>query len=190
MSRLIIAVFLLACGMAQADQILTNPSFESGSIAPWTDDNRFGSGTWSITNAGCNSGFCATVDGNVGLIQTFTPVAVSDITDISFYAEHPGGASALAVDLLYSGGGDDEFIVETTDEAWDFFDVFADLRATGSLDGFEVFGNSGGVTLLDDTNVSAASAAPEPASFGLALVGLMGAVGARVRARRSTPGSR
>jgi hypothetical protein len=184
MLRLMTVGFLIACGMAQAEQVLVNPGFESGSLTPWADGRSFSGGPWTITSTGCHSGsFCATDDGNTALVQTFSPVAVSDITDISFFAEHPNAAvTAVAVDLDYSGGGDDEFIVDTSGSGYNFFDVFADLRATGSLDGFEVFGNSAGVTLLDDASITtSASPTPEPATFGLMLTALLGAMAARAR---------
>lgn len=176
MRRIILSIYLLACGAAQAGQILTNPGFETGSLTPWTNDTRYGTGVnWAITSTGCHSGsYCAVDTGNIGLEQTFSPVADSTITDISFWALHPNsGVTALAVDLFYVGGGDDEFIVDTSGTGWNFFDVFADLRPTGSLDGIEIFGNTGGVSMADDFSITASTATtPEPATFGLFFVGL------------------
>jgi hypothetical protein len=171
---------VLACGIAQAGEILANPGFESGALAPWTSDTRYddGSGTvWAITGTNCHSGnFCAANVGNIALEQMFDPIAVSSVTGISFWAAHPNGATApMAVDFFYADGGDDEFVVSTTDTGWTFFDVFANLRSTGSLTGIEVFGYGGEgapVTKLDDFSITASTGVPEPASFGLLFAGL------------------
>lgn len=57
MLRFVLAALVVACGLAQADQILSNPGFESGSLALRTTDTRFGAGVdWAITNTNCHSG--------------------------------------------------------------------------------------------------------------------------------------
>jgi hypothetical protein len=179
--RFAIVVSVLACGIAQAGEILTNPGFESGDLAPWTNDTRYdvGGGTpWAITGTNCHSGnFCAVNIGNIALEQTFDPVAVSSVTGISFWAAHPNDSAApMAVDFFYAGGGDDELLLSATSTEWSFFDVFANLRSTGSLTGIEVFGYYGetgvSVTRLDDLSVTTSTGVPEPASFGLLFGGL------------------
>src|ERR1700676_5147838 len=113
--RLLLALALIGTA-AKGSQILSNPGFETGSLNPWFIGNNFGGTTWSVTGAGCHSGsFCATNNGNNELEQTFAPVPVASITDIDFWGLHTSASvTAMAVDLLYLGGGDDEFILNTT----------------------------------------------------------------------------
>jgi len=168
--RIALAPFclLLLSGLAYGDEILVNGGFESGSIAPWTDDTRYGTGTgWSITSTGCTSGsFCATDNGNVGLKQTFAGVSTSSITQVS------GSVSDFAsIDFFYAGGGDDEFGVSGV------FDATSDLRASATLVGFEIFGNTGGPATVDNLSILAnTSSVPEPTSI-LLLITVMAAIG-------------
>jgi hypothetical protein len=184
LQKVFVAVALI--GAAKGSQILSNPGFESGSLSPWVEGRSFGGTAWTISSTNCHSGsFCATNNGNNELEQTFAPVAVGSITDISFWALHTSASvNALAVDLLYSGGGDDEFIVNTSGTGWNFFDVFADLRSSGSLVGIGMFGNSGGVSFLDDASVT--TSAPEPASSIFLLLGLGVLAAARWTGKRLT----
>jgi hypothetical protein len=170
LQKVFVAVALI--GAAKGSQILSNPGFESGSLSPWVEGRSFGGTAWTISSTNCHSGsFCATNNGNNELEQTFAPVAVGSITDISFWALHTSASvNAVAVDLFYQGGADDEFIVDTSGTGWNSFDVFSDLRSSGSLIGFSVFGNSAGVTIFDDASIT--TAAPEPASAAFLLVGL------------------
>lgn len=110
-------LFTALGGFAYGGQILVNGDFASGTIDPWTNDTRYGTGTgWSITSSGCFSGtYCVTDTGNVGVKQTFTGIATTAITDVSFY-EIPATASAV-VDFFYQGGADDEFVVPPTSDA-------------------------------------------------------------------------
>jgi hypothetical protein len=157
---------------AKGSQILSNPGFESGSLSPWFIGYNGGGTTWSITSTNCNSGgYCAVDNGDIELEQTFAPVPVASITDINFWALHPDpDVTALAVDLLYQGGAVDEFILYTSGTGWNFFDVFSDLETSGSLIGIGIYGNTQGVTMLDDASIT--SGAPEPATAAFLLVGL------------------
>jgi len=182
LQRFLVAIALI--GAAKGSQILINPGFESGSLSPWFEGQVFDGTNWTISSTNCHTGsFCATNNGNNELDQTFTSIPVGEITDISFYALHTSASViALAVDLLYAGGGDDEFVVDTTGTSWNFFDVTSDLRTTGSLIGIGFFGNSAGVTFLDDASITATTSAPEPASAAFLLVGL-GVLAAAARRR-------
>jgi hypothetical protein len=182
--RLVISLALVGAA-AQGGQVLLNPGFESGSLAPWFTAQ--GGGSWTITSTNCNSGsFCATATGNFELEQTFAPVDVSTITDISFFVLHPDASVvATAVDLIYQNGNDNEFLVDTSGTGWNFFDVFADLEATGSLTAIGIWGNSGGVTMVDDVSItSSASSVPEPATGALFLAGFA-ALGYIARRRKA-----
>jgi PEP-CTERM motif len=182
-SGILLSALVLAGSAARADQILINPGFETGSLSPWVNGRDFG-GTvpWAITSTDCHSGsFCAEDTGNIELEQTFSAVSTSSITDVAFWAEHPDASvTALAVEFFYQGGGDDQFIVNTTGTGWNSFDVTADLRSGAQLVGFSIFGNSAGVTLADDFSITAnTTATPEPSSALLLAAGLALAVGFR-----------
>ena len=189
MRRIILSIYLLACGAAQAGQFLTNPGFETGSLTPWTNDTRYGTGVnWAITSTGCHSGsYCAVDTGNIGLEQTFSPVADSTITDISFWALHPNsGVTALAVDLFYVWWRrrrvHSRYVRAPAGTSSTYF---ADLRPTGSLDGIEIFGNTGGVSMADDFSITASTATtPEPATFGLFFVRGLATMAMAARRRR------
>ncbi len=190
MLRFVFTISVLACGITQASEILINPGFESGSLAPWTNDTRYDTGVnWAVTTTNPHSGSSCAVDtGDIGLKQTFSPIPVSSVSAISFWVMHPNEAlSALtAVDFFYVGGGDDEFYVSTPGSGWTFFNVLADLSDTGYLDGFEIFGYTGSgpdVTMADDFNITATI--PEPPTFVLLLAGLIAiAIAARLRPSR------
>jgi hypothetical protein len=182
LQKLLVTLALIGAA-AKGSQILSNPGFETGSLSPWVEGTVFGGTDWTISSTNCNSGsFCATNNGNNELVQTFAPVAVGSITDISFWALHTSASvSAMAFDLYYQGGGDDESSVGTTGTGWNFFDVTSNLRSSGFLIGIGVFGNSGGVSFFDDASITAN--VPEPASAAFLLVGL--GVLAAARWRRS-----
>lgn len=157
---------LLAGGSAKADQILANPGFETGSLLPWFNNQNFqGTTPWFVTSTGCLSGsFCAQDDGNIELKQTFNPVATAIISDVNFWALHPDPAAvAVAYDFFYQSGAQDEFVVSTNGTNWTQFDATSHLRANDQLVGFSVFGNSAGITRLDDLSITTqTSAVPEP----------------------------
>jgi hypothetical protein len=164
---------------AYGGEILVNGDFESGSISPWINDTRYGTGTgWSITSSGCYAGsYCATDTGNVGLKQTFAGVATSSITDVSFYQTTYADDIAV-VDFFYQGGVDDEVVVSGTatgDGSWVFHDATSYLLPNATLVGFEVWGNTTSTpSYVDDLSIVANSmAVPEPGSMMLVSAGLI-----------------
>ena len=176
LSALALALTLpLASSQARAD-VLVNGGFETGSLGPWVVGRNFGaSEDWNVTSTVAHSGtFSATDVGNEELRQNFAATPTSSILDVSFWAEHPdANVNALAVDLYYSDGTDNEFLVNTTGTGWNFFDVTSHLTAGLSLTGFSVFGNSAGRTYFDDASITTAvSSVPEPGSFALGGVAL------------------
>jgi hypothetical protein len=157
----------LLCGAAPAlaANQLVNPGFETGLLAPWTNDNDFCAGcTWSVDAADAHSGtYSAVVDGNRLILQTFAPVPVSSINAVNFWARHPNDATGadIAVYFEYSDLTDEEALFQTSDSAWTFFDVTSELDSSKSLTGFGVYGNSGTLARFDDAVVDVV---PEPAT--------------------------
>ena len=180
--------FSLAVAMAAAPLAahadVVNPGFETGSLAPWTQGRNFGSSAvWTVTNSFAHTGsFSATTPNNVELVQNFAAIDVSTITSISFWAEHPNSeVNALAYDLFYTNGSDHEFIVNTVGTNWTFFDITSSLTSGLFLSGISFFGNTAGVTFLDDVHIVTNAAppptgVPEPLTLSLFGAGLAGAV--------------
>jgi hypothetical protein len=167
-AKLVVAIGFLGLSVLplSAGEVLTNPGFETGSLAPWVVGRTFGTITenWNVTSAVSHSGTDSATDvGNEELKQTFAGVLVSSITQVSFWAEHPSSTvNAVAYDFFYSDSTDVENIVNTTGTGFNFFDVTSQLSAGKTLVGFSVFGNSGGRTYVDDLNITTT---PEPNSL-------------------------
>ncbi len=171
-------LFVLTVSQAQAQNLIINPGFETGSLSPWFQDrNLDGSEDWTVTSAVSHSGtFSATDIGNKEIRQNFTPTAASTITEVSFWLEHPTESQQPAfVSLFYTDGSNTGFTVTTPDTNFDFFDVTSNLDTTKVLSGFSIFGYSRATapttTYLDDVRVLAPAAVPEPGSIAL-LTGL------------------
>jgi hypothetical protein len=167
------AVFCCAVP-ALAANVLDNPGFESGLLAPWVNDNDFCGGcTWSVDSADAHSGtYSAVVDGNRLILQLGAPIPVSSITEVSFWARHPDAlfGADMAVFFEYSDATSEEPHVFTSGTAWTFFDVTAQLDAGKSLTAFGVYGNTGAIARLDDAVLD--TVIPEPATWLLLLTGV------------------
>jgi hypothetical protein len=165
--------FAFAAVNALADNVLVNPGFESGALAPFFNSNDFCGGcTWSVTNTDFHTGsYSAFVVGNRLLEQDFTPVSTSLIDEVSLWLKMPGTGIA-AVYLLYSDATTSENVMDVP-AAWTEFDMTSYLAPGKSLTGFGVYGCSGcgggGQTFADDFVVS--TAVPEPST--LSLLGLV-----------------
>jgi hypothetical protein len=181
-------------GRSNATNILVNPGFESGALAPWFQDRSFSGGeNWNVTTVTPHTGsFAATDTGNKELKQTFSPTTTSQIDQVSLWAKHDNlTGRELFVDFFYSDGTDQGFTVSTTDLSYDFFNVTSDLATGKLLDGISVFGNSSPGpdpsgftrTWVDDFIIDVA-AVPEPASLGLLVTGLVCLELARRRKRQ------
>jgi hypothetical protein len=146
----------------------------------WTD--------WTVTDTNCVTGSCVVATGNVGLYQTFGGVPTVDITDVSFWASHPGvvGVEYGGYDFLYLDGSYDEFVFQTNDPGWSLFDATANLRPNDTLTGFEIWGYVGlgapNVTMADDISIMAT---PEPRTLNLILIDLGAFTLAAIRAVRA-----
>ena len=154
-----LAALLAGWGLAQnaSANILVNPGFESGGLAPWFQGNDFGgSVNWFVTNTDAHTGlFSATDQGNKEIRQDFAAVPTSSITEISFWEKQPSAAIS-AYTFYYSDSTDGQFTV-TPGIDWTFFDVTAQLAAGKNLVGFSVYGLIGPAddrTFLDDVTIN------------------------------------
>ena len=162
---------------AFAVNILVNPGFETHTVAGWTTssfaatNNEWHSGAWS-----------AGASGNVSMTQTFTAAPTSSVTEVSFWAKHPGFSSfEFEFDLLYSDASVTQlFVSGGTGNTWSQFNFTSNLDASKSLSGIRIFGRTTGSFAAYDDFVVNVNPVPEPASF--AVLGL-GAV-ALLRRRR------
>lgn len=178
-------IAFVAATPAAATNVLQNPGFETGSLAPWVQARDFSNNVpWFVTDADSHTGTYSAQDtGNTELRQDFAGVDASSIDQVSFWARHPDqGVSAIAYDFFYSDLTSTEFIADTSGTDWNFFDVTNQLDPTRTLVGFSMFGNSQGITRLDDVVIDVAGGVPEPATWALMLLGFA-ATGLALRGR-------
>ena len=179
-------------GTASATNILINPGFETGILSPWVNSvplNFCGSCAWVVTSTDAHTGTnSATITGNRLILQTFSPIATSLITQASLWLRMPGGSpTAAAIYFGYSDGSSAEFSASPT-SAWAFVNMTGNLAVGKNLVAFGVYGCNGcggvGSTFADDFVIDAAVAAvPEPGTLALVGLGVLGAA-ARIRRRR------
>jgi hypothetical protein len=125
--------------------ILVNPGFEAGALAPWTTS------AWVISTTGPHTGtYCAYDVGNNWIRQDFTPTPVAQIQAVTLWYRQPE-ISISAIDFFYGASDYDEFLVFLSTADWSFFDVTSSLRAVGSLQGMRIWGYSGGGSMPDET---------------------------------------
>jgi len=182
-----------AAGQAKAGNILINPGFETGSLAPWFAN----SGTPMVTDRDAHTGRFSVSAFRIDEIrQNFAPVASAAITEVSFYAKRQGGPFN-AYQFFYSDSPSEVFFpVQGTSNNFTFFNVTSGLNLSKSLTGFGVFGTSGtngtggtdpGPALLDDftINVAGVVVVPEPSTMAAAGLGLIFTALALVRHLRN-----
>ncbi len=127
--------------------ILLNPGFETGSLAPWTTT------AWSVSTTSPHSGaYCAYDVGNYWIMQEFAPTPVGQIQSITIWYRQPEVAIS-AIDFFYSPTDYDEFLLFMSNPNWSFFDVTGQLRAFGSLQAIRVWGYMGGGSAPDETYI-------------------------------------
>lgn len=171
--KVALAVVVYVCaGAAVAQNVLVNPGFETGSLAPWFAD--FGSPF--VTSSEAHSGlFSAAGFGGDSIRQDFAPVPAASIDEVSVWIKRAGGAfdqysfyyddntsgTFLINDI---GGGDD----------WKQHFLTANLDLSKNLTGFSIFGTSSGPAYMDDFIIT-------PSPGAAALLGLGGLMTVRRR---------
>jgi len=146
-------------------ELLVNPGFESGNLAPWTQ--AFG---WSVVNTTPHSGtFCAFGVGNNWLRQDFAPINTANVLSVTFWCKQPEpGTQAQAYDFYYIDNTFDEGLWFPADD-WQQINITSFLRPAAMLTGIRLWGYSGGgsgpdETYLDDVAIDVAGATPVPPS--------------------------
>lgn len=198
MPRLIFALVTLACvavgaSPALAVNILTNPGFETGVLAPWFQDRNFSPTEpedWNVTGADAHSGaFSATVVGDKEIRQNFAAVPTDNIIEISFWLKQPElpVVDFSSVSVFYEDGSSDSdalFGGVRDPQGWAFVEATSLVAPGKNLIAFSVFGISGEFrTFLDDVKVETAQV-PEPGTFVFLVVGVAALVASgRIRRR-------
>lgn len=173
----VLAALTLGAGTAEAQ--LLNADFESGNLGAWFNSTNFcGSDPacqpWSVgSGVGRNGSFGGFNRGNILLRQDLaSAVAVSDISELSFWARHETG-SVMARFVEYSDLTTSESIINTTN-VWQKFD-FDFLDPNKSIIAVGVFGVSppDNTAFVDDWTLTS-TAVPEPATLAMLVPGLLG----------------
>ena len=185
MARRVVCAVLMAlfaagfAASADAANMVANPGFETGSLAPWfVDRNHASSGpTWTVTSVNPRSGsFDATVGDVYELRQNFSsPIPVSSITSLTFWWL----TTNMAFDFFYSDSSQNvENSVFGPGSTWQIEDATSLLAPGQNLVAISFWGRGGGNSSLDDVTLDATVSTnpiPEPSSLlllGTCLVGL------------------
>ena len=164
---------------AAASNVLTNPGFETGTLSPWT----IASSSPTVTSAQAHSGTYSVAEFSGDEVkQTFSAIATSDITEVSFWALRDGGPFD-SYTFFYGDATQQDFLLSALGASgWNQYNVTSNLAAGKNLIGFGIFGTSPGPTYLDDFLIST-GAVPEPSTWAMMLLGF-GAMGIALRRRR------
>jgi hypothetical protein len=172
-------------GTADAAEVLANPGFESGVLAPWTTN-----GTWVIETTNCHSGSdCASNVGNNYIQQTFAGVPTDGIARITFWMRQPNSGIA-GVEYIYSDASSD-FNLVFPGASWSQIDATSYLSSGKTLTTLRIWGyQTGGglptdISVIDDASIQTVEAIPVLGWKGLLALALaLGVAGAIVVRRR------
>ncbi|MCU0304260.1 MAG: hypothetical protein MUC56_09420 [Thermoanaerobaculales bacterium] len=134
--------------------LVTNPGFESGALAPWTTDG------WVVSTTNPNSGvYHAEALGNIFIRQDFAPVDVTTVSSVVISMLQP--EVAISWICLFYEPSDQQCDLFFPQATWSQLDLVSLLRPAGNLTGIQVYGYSGGgggpdVTYLDDVLIDSA----------------------------------
>lgn len=169
---------MLSCASSvYAVNVLVNPGFETGNLAPWFAD----SGAPSVTNADAHSGnFSAAALGGDSIRQNFAPVLTNNVTEVSAWIKRPPFQFSQ-YSFYYNDAPTTTALIQGNSSNWDFFNITASLTPNAHLTGFSIFGTSPGPAFMDDFTINANNV-PEPASAAaLVAVGFAGMTARRRR---------
>ena len=169
---------ILFCASAHAANILVNPGFETGSLAPWFAN----SGAPTVSNADPHTGvFSSSQFGGDSIRQNFAPIPNSDITEVSVWIKRPPFQFSQ-YSFYYSDSTSSTHLIQGNSSDYDQFNLTSNLTPGKSLTGFSIFGTSAGPAFLDDFVIDVI---PEPSGALLALAAIAGAA-VRRRGRRTS----
>jgi hypothetical protein len=165
---------VLFCASAFAANVLVNPGFETGSLAPWFADV----GAPTVSNADPHTGsFSAAAFGGDSIRQNFAAIPNGNITEVSVWIKRPPFQFSQ-YSFYYSDNTSSTHLIQGNSSNYDQFNLTSNLTPGKSLTGFSIFGTSAGPAFLDDFVIDVI---PEPTGAALALTAI---VGAAVRPRR------
>jgi hypothetical protein len=165
---LIIAVFVAAGLTARAQNLVQNPGFETGSLAPWTisgDTSFTGVGSGS-QHSGSFEFFSGPVSSDGFLDQTL-PTTASGLYNVSFWLRNDdtSGNNRFGASL-----GSVTLVAEAVQAGFPYTQyTFTNVHPGANADLHFIFFNPPSFFYLDDVSVTAV---PEPGT--LALIGLGG----------------
>ncbi len=185
---------------ASAQNALSNPGFETGSLSPWQDVFSGSGGrenvAWHTTTDFVHSGqYAVTATGTRSLSQTFAPVTPQSITQFSFWAASPafsGASSGFSITGTYNSptqGQNQIFFFGSffPGAQYQFYDfttqlksnllgnsVLTGLQFNGGIDNFGGFKSP--TLYLDDVTLSTNSS-PVPEASTTVSLGLLLALG-------------
>jgi hypothetical protein len=169
--RLSLAAFsgLFLCTSANAANILVNPGFETGSLAPWFANV----GAPTVSNADAHTGvFSCAAFGGDEIRQNFAPVLTGSITEASLWAKRPP-FQLDQYSFYYSDAPTGTFVIQGNSSNWDQFNITANLTSGAHLTGFSIFGTSSGPAFLDDFVINVV---PEPSAAFATLLLVAGTI--------------
>ncbi len=185
----VLSALLLLAVPSVAANILTNPGFETGGLAPWFNSIDYcGVCAWSVSDANSHGGdYSATVQGDRLLEQDFAPVSTALISEVSLWLTAPGGGGSASFYLEYSDTTFEQGVL-TLGDVWAKYDLTSYLDPGKSLVAVGVYGCSGCIgpyTYADDFLVDAGvGGVPEPSTGVLLTLGGLGFATLRMRRRR------
>lgn len=182
------AAILAASASSQALNLFVNPGFETGTLSGWTS----GGPTVAVSSVAHTGSQSVAAFGGDFVMQTFSPVATSDIQELSFWGKRSGGLfDQVTIGYGYNDSSSETFVVNTIGGSsdWTFINLTSQLDAGKSLVSFQIYGTSPGPAYLDDFNLKVAAVPDQGSSLALLGLGFAGVVAWR-KVRSEAPPAR